>query len=310
MKIAIAGSGAIGCRFGFMLHEIGIDVILIDKWKEHIEQIRKHGLKVDYHHEDRTVKIPIYYPHEVQEKVDIVVVFTKAMGLAEMLADIRHILGENTKVVSLLNGVGHEDVLKRYVSANNIFLGVTIFTASLAGPGKVILHGSGTTEIQNFQPGDYETAAAREIVAIFDRAGLNASYSENVKFSIWRKACVNGAMNATCALLDCNLAQFVATDQAESIIREIVKEFVLVASIKDVVLDEKEMVQYILSSAEKVGEHYPSMHQDLIQNHRYTEVDFLNGAVDKLARNEGIATPYNRLVTQFIHAKEQILSVH
>lgn len=310
MKIAIAGSGAIGCRFGYMLYENGMDVILIDKWKEHVEQIRTHGLQVDIGNENRTAKIPIFYPNEVQEEMDVVFLFTKSMGLADMLDDISHLMGENTKVVSLLNGIGHEDVLQKYVPPNNIVMGVTIFTANLAGPGKVILHGGGTTELQNFHDGNGEAEMAREIVAVLDKAGLNASYSDNVKFSIWRKACVNGAMNATCALLDCNLAEFMATDQAETIIEEVVKEFVSVAKNRDIPLNEADMVDYILSASKKVGEHYPSMHQDLVQNERYTEVDFLNGAIDKLASSEGLDAPYNRLITQLVHAKEQILEVN
>lgn len=310
MKFAIAGSGAIGCRFGFMLHEIGIDVILIDKWKEHVEQIRKNGLKVNYNNEDKVAQIPIYYPEEVHDEIDVVIVFTKSMGLEEMLRDIKHILRKNTKIVSLLNGIGHEKVLQKYVLPENILLGVTIFTASLDGPGKVILHGGGLTEIQNFQKGEKEEEVTREIVKVLDQAGLNTCFSENVKFSIWRKACVNGAMNATCALLDCNLAEFSGTNEAESIIRGIVQEFVLIAGKNDIVLNEDDIVQYTLDSSKKAGEHYPSMHQDLIQNHRYTEVDFLNGAVDKLAREHGVETPYNRLISLLIHAKEQILSVH
>ncbi|MUV38156.1 2-dehydropantoate 2-reductase [Lentibacillus sp. JNUCC-1] len=309
MKVAIAGSGAIGSRFGYMLHKAGNDVILIDKWPEHVNTIRSNGFTVDEDNKQHVVNIPIYYPNEVNDVVDVVFMFTKSMGLGDMLEDIKPILGPKTSVVSLLNGIGHEDVLKHYIPMENIFLGVTILTSHLEGPGHVAFSGAGTTEIQNFVHGESEAQMARNIVKMLDDAGLNTSYSEDVKFSIWRKACVNGAMNATCALLDCNLAEFAATNQSEPIIRSIVKEFVNIASQKGTQLDEGEMVQYILESARNIGSHYPSMHQDLVQNHRLTEVDFLNGAIARMASEDFNTTaPYNELTTRLIHAKEQVLA--
>lgn len=309
MKIAIAGAGAIGCRFGAMLHESGAEVILIDNWQDHVEKIRKDGLQVDSDNGIKVIDIPIYYPTEIKEQVDVVLMFTKSMMLETMLNDIKQIIGKETKVISLLNGIGHEEILKKHVAPNNIIVGVTIFTAQLIGPGEVKLRGTGTTEMQNFKQSESGERATKEIVEIFDHAGLMTTYSEDVKFSIWRKACVNSAMNALCALLDCNLAQFLATTEAEKIIREIVKEFVAVANKRGISLDFTDMVNYIVESSRKVGEHYPSMHQDLVQNNRYTEVDFLNGAISKFGVEYNIDTKYNDFITELIHVKEQLLAV-
>ena len=308
MKMAIAGSGAMGSRFGFMLHKAGNDVILIDKWKEHIETIRENGLTVNYNGKEEVVDIPIYYPDQVTNQVDVVFLFTKAMFLGEMLEDIQPIIGEDTKVVCLLNGIGHEMVMKEYVALKNILIGVTIWTAGLTGPGKIELEGTGSTEIQNFVPGGEEKA--KEIVAVLKEAGLNGIYSENVKFSIWRKACVKGVLNATCSLLDTTLGEMFETEDALSVTNKIVKEFVEVAKKQDVHLDFDETVAYIVKTAEELGHHYPSMHQDLIQHNRRTEIDFINGAVARLANEYGLDAPVNALITDFIHIKEKVLNVN
>lgn len=307
MKVAIAGSGAMGSRFGFMLHKAGNDVILIDKWDAHIEAIRENGLIVNYNGVVENATIPIFYPGEVTEEVDVVFVFTKSMFLADMLENIQPILGQNTKVICLLNGIGHEIVMKQYVPLENILIGVTIWTAGLSGPGQILLDGKGATEIQNFVPGNEQEEAAKEIVAMLKDAGLNGVYSENVKYSIWRKACVNGTMNATCSLLDVNLGQLFETDESIPIVKGIIKEFVQTAKKQGVELDLEETVQYILKSGKELGHHYPSMHQDLIQNHRLTEVDYINGAVARLSKEYGLEAPYNTLITDLIHAKESIL---
>lgn len=306
MKIAIAGAGAMGSRFGFMLHQANQEIILIDEWKDHIEAIRSKGLRVEKDGEAFTIDIPIYYPNEVSESQDLIIMFTKSMHLEYMLTKIEPMIGPKTRILCLLNGVGHESILEKYVALENIIMGVTILTSKLMGPGEISFAGGGVTEIQNFveHPGAKEKTLS--IVNLLTDAGLDVQYSEDVMYSIWRKACVNGAMNATCALLDCNLGELESTQPAKAIIQSIVHEFVEVAKTRGTLLDEEEMVEYIISSSRTVGHHYPSMHQDLVQNNRLTEVDFLNGAVARMAREENKEAPVNTLITQLIHAKEEI----
>ena len=92
MKIAIAGAGAMGCRFGYMLTKAGQDVVLIDEWPAHIEAIRTNGLQVVDGDTTDTLQIPIYRPEEVHEEVDVVIAFTKSMKLGEMLEKIKAIV--------------------------------------------------------------------------------------------------------------------------------------------------------------------------------------------------------------------------
>ena len=308
MKIAIAGAGAMGCRFGYMLTKAGQDVVLIDEWPAHIEAIRTNGLQVVDGDTTDTLQIPIYRPEEVHEEVDVVIAFTKSMKLGEMLEKIKAIIHEDTKVVCLLNGLGHEYTMEKYVPRKNIIMGVTIWTAGINAPGVARLGGTGTVEIQAVEEVSGR-AIAEELVAVMNQAGLNASYSEDVLFSIWRKACVNGTMNATCAILDANIGEVFDTTTAEAVVDQIIHEFVEVAHHEGVKIDEAEMKNYVYTASNKVRAHYPSMHQDLMQNHRFTEIDYLNGFVAKRGLEYGIPTPYCAMITQLIHAKEQILKV-
>ncbi|WP_316444989.1 2-dehydropantoate 2-reductase N-terminal domain-containing protein, partial [Escherichia coli] len=123
-----------------------------------------------------------------------------------MLTSIKNILGPNTKVLCLLNRLGHEETVAKYVNKKNIFMGVTLWTAGLVGPGHVTLTGDGSLEVQNIDSS--MTDEAKEICDVLSEACLKAHYSENVVFSIWRKACVNGTLNSCCTLLDCNIRQF------------------------------------------------------------------------------------------------------
>lgn len=306
MLTYIAGAGAMGCRFGYHFVKNHEKVILIDGWKEHIDQIRAHGLKVEGDHED-CVQIPIYYPNEVKDVADCIILFTKAMQLETMLQNIQHVIGPNTKVLCLLNGLGHEDVIEKYVSKEQILMGVTVWTAGLVKAGTVLLKNSGTINLQSFHENGRKVS--QDIVDLLNRVGLNASYDEDVLPSIYRKACVNGTMNATCAIMDCTIGEFFASQNGISIVKALIQEFVSVANALHVSIAYDEMLQYVLDTANNLKEHYPSMQQDLIQNHRRTEIDYINGVISKKGKQLHIPTPYCDLITDLIHAKEDILKI-
>lgn len=306
MLVYIAGSGAMGCRFGYQLSKTDNTVILLDNWEEHIEAIQNNGLLVTGDVEE-TVNLPILKPTQATQEADLIILFTKAMQLPQMLADIQNIIGPKTKVLCLLNGLGHEEVIRNYISNHNIIMGVTIWTAGLKGPGQVCLKGTGTIDLQSIDPTNKE--AGERIVSLLNAAHLNATYDEDVIPSIWRKACVNGADNTLCALLDCKIGQLVTSQHASQIIKDVLHEFVVVGRAEGISLDEEKITEYVFKSSVNAAHHYPSMHQDLVQHHRPTEVDFLNGAIVKKGEQLGIDTPYCRLITQLIHAKEDILKI-
>ncbi|MEG0284868.1 MULTISPECIES: 2-dehydropantoate 2-reductase [Vagococcus] len=310
MKIIIAGAGAMGSRFGLMLHQAKHDVILIDGWQEHIDLIQNNGLKANFNGEEVTENISIYHQDkasEVEFDADLVILFTKAMQLDAMMQSINNMLGKETKVLCLLNGIGHEDVIKNYVPLDNILLGNTMWTAGLEGPGKAKLFGNGSIDLQNL--GENGRQAADEVIEVLNSGNLNAKYADNILSSIYKKACVNGTMNGLCTILDSNMAGFGETDVADAIVESIVSEFAAVAEKENATLNVPEVLAQIKTcyNRETIGLHHPSMYQDLIINNRLTEIDYINGAIVRKGKEYGIETPYCSFLTQLVHAKEQIL---
>ncbi|MDN6731411.1 MAG: 2-dehydropantoate 2-reductase [Atopostipes suicloacalis] len=308
MKIAIAGSGALGSGFGYQLYKNGEEVTLLDHWDEHIQAVNENGLQITVNGDKDTIEIPMMEPKDLKDTMDLIFIFTKSMGLESMLEDIKHLIDENTKVVCLLNGLGHAQTLKKYLQPENVFMGTTMWTAGLDKPGVSHLQGDGPVELQNMALDGKE--AAENIVALLKEAGLNGEYSENVDYTTWRKASVNGTMNALSALLDANLTEIFEVKQIQSILKSIIEEFSLAAKLEDQVdLDVDEMVHYLTKGiGANVGSHYPSMHQD-ISNRRPTEIDFLNGAVVKILEEHEKEAKYCKAITDLIHAKEDVLGI-
>lgn len=307
MEIAIIGAGAMGSRFGWQLAKSGNAVTLVDDWDKNIEAVKENGVIAEHDGKKEGIRIPIYPSKEfakLNSNFDLLVVFTKAMGLERMLETVQPAISKSTYVLCLLNGLGHEDTLSKYVDHNHIIMGVTMIASQMTAPGNIKFEGNGNIEMQSLSDIKDDQEAVRSIIDTFNQANLNAEYSNNVLYSIWRKACVNSVMNTMGALLETNNIGFGNTKVAGDVTEEILFEFEAVAKHEGVILDHDEVFNHIKETWSVP--HYASMYQDLVKNKRLTEVDFINGAVCRKGESYGVATPYCKLVTQLIHAKEDI----
>lgn len=305
MKIAIAGSGALGSGFGAMLYRQGNDVTLIDGWEPQATAVKHEGLHIDINGEDYHLNIPMYQDTEIPSDLqfDIVFLFTKAMQLESMLTHIQPHIHDTTIMVCTMNGLKHEDCIVNYVDKSRIVRGVTTWTAGLESPGHTHLMGSGPVEIGSLVPEGQNNVEM--IYNLLEQAKLNPHKSEDLQQSIWKKICVNGTANALCTILECRLSTLNESEYARKLVYDITKEIVEVATVDDVHLNADEVYHYLIDLNDKVGPHFPSMYQDLINNNRRTEIDYINGAVARLGSEHHIDAPINQFVANMVHAKEE-----
>ncbi|MCI2901491.1 2-dehydropantoate 2-reductase [Staphylococcus hominis] len=305
MKIAIAGSGALGSGFGAMLYRQGNDVTLIDGWEPQATAVKHEGLHIDINGEDYHLNIPMYQDTEIPSDLqfDIVFLFTKAMQLERMLTHIQPHIHDTTIMVCTMNGLKHEDRIVNYVDKSRIVRGVTTWTAGLESPGHTHLMGSGPVEIGSLVPEGQNNVEV--IYNLLEQAKLNPHKSEDLQQSIWKKICVNGTANALCTILECRLSTLNESEYARKLVYDITKEIVEVATVDDVHLNADEVYHYLIDLNDKVGPHFPSMYQDLINNNRRTEIDYINGAVARLGSEHHIDAPINQFVANMVHAKEE-----
>ena len=306
MKILFAGAGALGSRFGYMLFKNGEDVTFVDLWKEHVENITNNGLRVII--DDKELgyyNIPTYYPYDVGGEYDVIFVATKSMQLRNMLAKVKHLMHENTKIICILNGLGHVDTLKEFVKEENILIGVTVWTSGLGGPGVLKAYGSGKTEIKQVKEENLE--ATKALIDRLNKAGLNMKYSDNTFQSIWHKAGLNCVLNTYCTLIDCNIGEYGSYEQNLELTRAVLNEVTEVGRAEGVDVLQEVIEKNIENCFDPntAGLHYPSLYQDM-KNGRLTEIDYLNGVISKLGKKHNILTPVCDAVTLMIHAKEFI----
>jgi 2-dehydropantoate 2-reductase len=288
-----------GCRFGWMLHRAGVDVVLLDGWREHVEAINDGGLTIVDRDGAHVVRLPARpLSDSGSEHVDVVLVFGKAMQTPEIMATCREALAPQTWVMTLQNGLGNIEVIERFVPRRRILAGTTTFSAELLAPGRVRAIGTGTTELMSL---DADASGFSEIVDVMSRAGLNVRVSGDVMATIWMKVAFNSVLNALCALLRVPVGALPTYADLAEVVAPIVDEVVAVAGAEGVILDRGVILRKIEQQYDPAAasDHLPSMLLDILQG-REIEVEHLNGAVVRIADRDGIAVPYNSLIRHLL----------
>jgi 2-dehydropantoate 2-reductase len=303
VKIAIAGAGAMGSRFGSMLSGAGADVVLLDGWREHIDAIAEDGLRIVDESGERTAWLTAARFEEWRQPVDAVLVFGKAMQTEKIMQSCRGFITPDTWVITLQNGLGNLEVIERFVDRDRIIVGTTTFSAELLGPGRIRAFGAGSTELMTVEPDP--TGASRELVSLMNAAGLDVTVTADVMQTVWTKVAFNSALNALCTVLGVPVGALVGYSALSEVVESIVDEVIAVAASQGIGLDRQRILGTIdrQYAPDVAGDHLPSMLVDFLHE-RPTEIAYLNGAVVAFANRSGVPVPNNRLIAHLVRMLE------
>lgn len=302
MKIAVLGSGAMGGVYGSKLFEAGFDVTLVDIWKEHVQAIKDKGLQVDNlgggkRHQAKVTDNPA----EVGV-VDLLIVLVKAYDTTSAMKSALSLVGPDTVVVSLQNGIGNVEKLIDVVGAEHVIGGVTSHGSYVVGPGHICHTGHSYTSIGELD--GRATERIKKVGEVLEKAGLApVVISDNVTKLIWKKLMGNISLNAISALCDIRNGQVIEYPETCAISRLAVEEAAAVARAKGIVIDY-DPVETAWQVIRDTAPNRSSMLQDVSVKRR-TEVDMINGAIVREGLALGIPTPVNQTLTALISVIQQ-----
>ena len=302
MKIAILGAGAMGSLFGGRLKASGVDVRLVDVWAEHIEAINSKGLVVEQDGGRQIISIPAMLPAEADTVVDLVIVFTKSMHTEAALAGIRSMLSGRTHVMTLQNGIGHVDIIGRFVDRANIIHGITTYPSDLVGPGHIRTSGEGHIKFMSVDGRSHELLA--RVDGMLKNAGLHSAVTPGAEVAIWEKLAFNAVMNALAAILRLKVGDVGDAAEGRQLAGRIVEEVVGVARKKGIGVNQQRIMATLEMAFREHRDHMPSMLQDVLHK-RPTEIDFINGAVVQAGQAVGLSLPVNSTLTLLMKILEQ-----
>ena len=307
MKIAIVGAGAMGSVYAALLGDAGHEVWAIDSWAEHIAAIRKLGLRVEGASGDRVVRVNATGDAREVGPCDLVIVATKAMHITAAAAQVPALLGPDTAVLTIQNGLGSADRLAEALAGTPVMIGVAGgFGASMKGPGHA--HHNGMELIRLGNRNGAITPALTRVAAVWEQAGFKARTFDDIAQLVWEKLICNVCFSASTALTEWTIGEVMADTDTWRMAAGCASEAYAVARAKNIALDFDDPVAYARAFGEKIPNAYSSLALDLMAG-RASEIDAINGAIPPAGHAVGIAAPYNQTLSALVRAKETRLGV-
>lgn len=300
MRIAILGTGALGCLFAAHLARRA-EVWMLGTWAEGIAAVRRSGVtvrddKTCWHAVIRATNDPAEAP-----PADLALLLVKSYQTERAAAWAARVLASDGVAVTLQNGLDNGPRLAAAVGTNRTAVGVTYNGATLLGPGDVRHTAQMPTYI-----GDAPTTCAhvRALVACLSEAGLAAETADDPDAMLWRKALANAAINPLTALWRVPNGLLLATPDRRALLATAVEEVVAVADAAGVPLSLGDPVAYVEGVCRGTAGNRSSMLQD-IERARRTEIDSINGVIVHQGRKLGLSTPVNETLWQLVRGLEQ-----
>jgi 2-dehydropantoate 2-reductase len=296
VKIAVMGTGALGGYFGARLAEAGEEVTFIARGAQ-LAALRADGLAVESPRGNlRLERVRATDDAKSIGPVDVVLFTVKLWSTEEAARALAPLIGRDTAVLSLQNGVDAYDVLSRFVGREHVMGAVCYISAVLDRPG-VVQHAGQMARIVFGELDGRKTARAEALLAACARArsGFDAELSADVERAIWEKFVFIVGLSGLTTLTRSSIGPVRSDPETRALLLDVMRETVAVGRAKDVKL-EPDFADKRLSFIDTLPpEMTSSMLRDLERGNRL-EVKWLSGAVARLGRDLGIETPANRAV--------------
>jgi len=303
MKIYFLGAGALGCAIGGTLAAAGSDVTLIDPFQAHVDAINRDGLRMKIGDSERVVRVRAALDCAKLEAPDLLIVLVKSFHTRAAIEGARDIVGPDTAVMSLQNGLGHEEILSEAVGAGHVLAGKTYVGGVMLGPGHVIAGTQGKRTVIGEIDGRVSERAVA-IAAEFERAELPCEVSDNILGAMWDKLLINVSTGALSGITGQVYGSLYAVPEIEAAAIAAVAEAMTVAEASGVKLSIKAPRDAWLMAAQGLPYEFKTSMLQSLERGSITEIDFINGAVVRIGRKCNIPTPVNQTLVAAIKGIE------
>lgn len=305
MKIAIFGSGGVGGYFGGRLAQAGQDVTFIARGK-HLEAIRESGLKISSIQGDFMI-----HPANVTDStqsigaVDLILLATKAWHLDSSIEQIRLLIGENTVILPLLNGIEHIDKLIKYFGEKHVLGGICRISVFIEAPGH-IKH-VGVNPYIAF--GELDNSKSERVLSIHKMfsgiSNITVEIPADINVSMWEKYVFISGTSGVGAIARVPINEYRHNPQLRSMLINAMTETVNVARACGVLLSET-LVDEIMQRIDVApAGMMPSMQKDIMQG-RPSELDDQIGSVIRMGKKFNIPTPtHEKIYAQLLPLEQK-----
>ena len=298
-KISLIGLGAMGVFFAPRLaaaYPEGFRVIADGERKRRLEEKGVIVNGVNY-------KFPIITPEEKGDPADLILIGVKGYGLDQAIEDIRNQVGEETLIISLLNGVDSEEKLVKSFGEKHVLYGYMRMSVVMKDGKADFDPYWGKIHFGEKLNKEYSERVLA-VKEVFDKADIPYEIDEDMLKGIWFKFMCNIGENMTCALLGIPFGGFHVSDHANWVRIEAMKEVAAIAQKKGINIGKEEIEMQNKTILTIPYPNKPSTLQDL-EAFKHTEIDMFAGTVIQMGRELGIPTPICEMFYHGIHVLEE-----
>lgn len=320
-RIGIIGAGAIGSIVGGLLTKAGHDITLIDQWPEHVEAMKRNGLRLSGTCGDHTIRVTALHIHEAQsvpEPFDAVFIAVKSYDTDWATAlGVSHLKNPDGVVVVFQNGINDERVAA--VAGKERTLGCVItIGAGLYEPGHATRTDTGTVGFKIGELDGSDSPRVRDLAKIMN-AVAPSRVTANLWGERWSKLAVNCMANPLAGLTGLGSAEVRSEREPRRVAIRVAAEVIRVGRASGYEVEPifgiesqrlvdaaegrglAEVEADMAAGTKFLGGGRPSLLQDVLKGRR-TEVDHLNGYVSAQGRKVGVNTPFNDAIVELFHS--------
>jgi 2-dehydropantoate 2-reductase len=307
MKIAIVGTGAMGSVYAALLGAASHEIWAIDAWQAHVDTMRANGLRLEGASGDRTVRLHATTDAKEVGPCDLVIIATKVMHVAQAAEATKALLGKDTLVLSIQNGLGGPDTAARVLGRERVLVGVVGgFGASMKGPGHA--HHNGWELVRLGEFAGLVSPRLEKIAEVWRSGGFKVKCFDDIDQLVWEKLICNVCYSGTCAITERTLIEVIEDPDLWKVASGCAKEAFAVAKARGVKLEIADCVEYVRAFGVKIPNARPSMLLDHMAG-RASEIDAINGAIPPAAEAVGGTAPYNEVISGLVRGKERRMGV-
>lgn len=301
MKVVIVGSGGVGGYFGAKLALSGNDVTFIARG-EHLNTIRKNGLRIKGVSGDFKV-----YPVKATDRIgeagvaDLILLGVKAWQVKEIAKELIPIVGTETAIIPLQNGVLAAEELKSEITGNHVIGGLCRIMSKIESPGVINHFGIEPTIIFG-ESGNKKSDRVLRIKEVFDHANITSRIADDIEAELWKKfigICVGGLLAVTRS----TYGEIRELKETRLLMRDLLNEIFSVSQKAGIAIKPDFIDKTIDAIDAFPYDSTSSLTRDVWEG-KPSEIEYQNGAVVKLGEKYGIETPVNRFVYSCILPSE------
>ena len=295
MKFAILGSGGVGGYFGGRLAQAGEDVTFIARGK-HLAAILDSGLRVDSISGDFLI-----HPARATDspaatlRPDVILLAVKAWQLDEAIEQMRPLIGGQTIILPLLNGIEHIDTLVNAFGRERVIGGMCRISAFIADAG-YIKHVGIDPYIAFGELNKTKSGRVSKLFDVFKKiSGAAVETSDDIELAMWEKYLLISAFSGVGAVTRQPIGVFRSVPESRAMFRRALEEVVLVANARGIALSEKS-IQAVMARVDSLQpDTMASMQKDIMEG-RPSELEAQTGALARMARALSVSVPTHEFI--------------